>query len=214
MERTPRPKRLQETPPPPGFWQRVWAIMHRGDSAGWLLCTSLQALLALGFIGLAKLCEGYPWEPQAKTLVIVAILITWCMALRTIRVRLVELVILAHKASRAILSDVADSGLERLKASLRGHQVSYARQSMLYLRIIAAGITIPFFVLPLFAAGVSVALFYLQGAVDGGFISLALVSAAMALVVGTYFHWSILPQPAVARVRKPISTRMRDREAA
>ena len=64
------------------------------------------------------------------------------------------------------------------------------------------------------AAGVSVALFYLQGAVDGGFISLALVSAAMALVVGTYFHWSILPQPAVARVRRPVSSRMRNREAA
>jgi len=180
----------------PAWLSKFWRLMHRGDSVGWLVVTTLQALLTWSFIGIAKLSEGLPWEPQVKMLVIVAIVATWCMALRTIRVRLVELFRQWNRAPAFILRKASESAVQQLPARLKAWHKDYVRKSVMHLRIIAAGITMPFFILPVFTAAVCVALCWHQGTGDINLLGLAMMLTVMTVVVGAYFHWSVLP-PAV-----------------
>ena len=189
--------------PRPGPFTRARNAIHRGDSAGWLLCTVLQAVLTWGFIGILKISAGWPWEHQARLLVVVAIVATWCLALRTIHARLVELVRYWHAASKGILKKASDSGLHQIPATLKGWQVRYVQHSIFQLRLIAAGITMPFFILPAFIAAVSVSLCWYRGHSNGGLLGLALLAAVSSAIVGAYFHWSILPAPIEVSARVP-----------
>lgn len=185
------------------WYGRLWARMHRGDSIGWLICTILQGLLTWGFIGLSKLSEGWAWEAQAKTLVLVAIVSTWVMALRTIRVRIIELLRFWALARKAKGEQVSSEREERLEAA-RTEQV---RRSVLQLRIIAAGITLPFFVLPAFVSALCVGMCFWYGVMDASFLKLALLLSVLAAVVGTYFHWAVVPKPAASTARRVVRER-------
>jgi hypothetical protein len=196
-----------------GLCQRGWRLMHDGGSAGWLITTILQALLTWGFIGISKLAEGFPWEPQAKMLVLVAIVATWCMALRTIRARLLELIRFWRKGSQVLLNKARENAEERPGFGLKSFHKVYVRKSMFRLRIIAAGLTMPFFVLPIFTASLCVALCWYNGRGDFEMLGMALVLSVLGAVVGAYFHWTVMPAPARYPVRagRPVSERMRRR---
>ncbi|MCW8131398.1 MAG: hypothetical protein KIS92_13700 [Planctomycetota bacterium] len=200
MEETPKTTpRRPEGPPPAPWYLRMWATMQRGGSAGWFLSTMLQAALTWGFIGLARLSEGWPWERQAKLLVIVAIVATWGMALRAIRARLLELVRSWHKN---LVMKAGGTRLKALPRTLLENHEKFVKGSMLRLRIIAAGITMPFFVLPLFTAALCLALTCTRHTFD--FVEMACLSSVMAAVVAIYFRWSILASPAPAAVRPAV----------
>ena len=194
-----------------GWLARGWHLMHNGGSAGWLITTVLQALLTWGFMGIAKLAEGFPWEPQAKMLVIVAFVATWCMALRTIRARLLELIRFWRKSSDAVTRKAPM--IDEQKAHFfRSFQKTYVRQSIFRLRVIAAGITMPFFILPIFTASVCVALSCSSVRADHtGLLGMALVLSVLAAIVGAYFHWTVVPHPVRATAPASRSVRIRRR---
>jgi hypothetical protein len=178
--------------------------MHRGDSVGWLICTILQGLLTWGFMGLSRLAEGWPWEPQTKTLVLVAIVATWVMALRTIRARIIELLRFWHASRKAGAEEAEGADEAQREREERRQQVrtAYVKKSMLQLRIIAAGITMPFFVLPAFVSALCVGMCLWKGKMDADFLGFALLLSVLAAIVGTYFHWAMVPLPTATSTRR------------
>jgi hypothetical protein len=157
----------------------------------------VQAWLTWGFVLLSELSQGQIWEPQAKVLVILAIVATWGMALRTIRARLVELI----RFLRVVLGQRGHGEAAQPEAADQARRVltiHYVAKSMLWLRIIAAGITLPFFVLPLFVSGACLFICWRQPVPDSQMAGLALLLSVLAAIVGAYFHWSIVPPPRPA----------------
>jgi len=155
----------------------------------------LQALLTSGFLGIERLSKGCLWEHQAKLLVILAIAATWCFALRTIRARIVELL----RFLRAAVGRAAPQmGL--------GAQAEYVRKTTFCLRVIAAGITMPFFLLPLFVSALCLAVCWHQRIPDGHLLALAALLSVVAVIVGAYFRWAIVPAHAP---RRPANRRAR-----
>ena len=204
-------------PTPPSSRRRAfdgWESMKRGGSGGWLIATFLQALLTWGFVGLSKLSEGRPWESQAKALVLVAIVATWSMALRTIHARLLELIRLRRSTALELLKKASESNLQAWPSALKSWQETYVRQSIFRLRVIAAGITIPFFVMPIFSAAVCLVLFWLERRQD--LLNLAALTGICSVIVAAYFRWSIVVLPALVQAhpstRPPMSRMRRGRE--
>ncbi len=212
-----RPHPGKRTPEPAkgtGWLARLWQTMHRGDSVGWLVLTIMQALLTWSFIGIAKLAKGLPWEDQVKMLVIVAIVATWCMALRTIRARLLELLRQWNRAPSYLLKKASESSVNGLPAKMKEWHKVYVRKSIFRLRIIAAGITMPFFIMPVFTAALCFSLSWDRGLGDVSLLSTALVLSAMTIVVGAYFQWSVqFPEPALRPVAKREGLRRTQRTA-
>lgn len=195
---SPRPKPV---PTGPSSWPaRLWSRMHRGDSVSWLICTIAQALLTWGFIILSNLSKGWAWEGHAKVLVLIAIVATWVMALRTIRTRILELLRFWRNARKPKAADVDPQREERLEAA----RTAYVRDSMFRLRVIAAGITMPFFVLPAFVSALCVGACLWEGIMDGDFLGFALFLSVLTAIVGAYFHWAVVPMPATAVVRRTV----------
>jgi len=204
----------QNGPAPEGEPRRGGRMRRRlrqAESANWLVCTILQALLTWVFLGLSKLSEGWPWEGQAKLLVLMAIVATWCMALRTIRARIQEL----FRFWRTPLEDapgVPKNLPEPVVKAVKQYQAVYARQSVWWLRLTAAGITMPFFILPIFVSAVCVGLCWQRSTIDGDFLGLALLLSVLAAVVGAYFCWSIVPDAAAPAPARPRERREADPE--
>jgi len=75
---------------------------------------------------------------------------------------------------------------------------------MLWLRVIAAGITMPFFVLPLFVSALCLVVWWHEAEPDPQLVELALFLSVAAGIVGAYFHWSIVParEPASPTPRR------------
>jgi hypothetical protein len=169
---------------------------RRSESANWMVCTVLQGLLTWVFWGLSKLSEGWPWEGQAKLLVLMAIVATWCMALRTIRARILELLRFWRMPLKEVpgvpsgMPDPVEKAVERFRAA-------YTRESVWRLRLIAAGISIPFYVMPFFVSAACIGMCWERNAVDGDFLGLALVLSILAAVAGAYFYWSTVPDSAL-----------------
>ena len=193
-DETPKQEPERAAPQPLRPWYaRLWAIVQRGGSMGWLVATIFQALLTWAFMGISELSEGWPWANQAKLLVVIAILATWGMALRTVRARLVELIRSWHMS---VIAKAAQGGLGALPKKLLEKQEKYVNATVLRLRIIAAGITMPFFVMPAFTAMLCFAIAWHSG--KNELVNLALICSAMAVIVPYYFRWSILAAPVEA----------------
>ena len=186
------------------WYARLWVRMHRGDSVGWLICTMLQALLTWGFIELSRLSEGWAWEPQAKTFVVIAIVATWVMALRTIRARIIEMLRFWHTARKSKV-DEADRELEERRRAVR---TAYVKKTMLHLRIIAAGITMPFLVLPAFVSALCVGVCLWKGTMDADFLGFALLLSVLAACAGSYLHWAMVPLTTASSSRKVVRERV------
>lgn len=203
-------KRKSNQPAAP-WAARVWDQMLRGGSAGWLISTILQAMLTWLFLLIAKVSEGLPWEAQTKALVIVAIAATWGMALRCIRARLLELVRGWKRLSQGLLRQARERGAgEELPEALKALRDDYVLASMLRLRIIAAGLTLPLFCLTVFTAALCFAMCWHRG--DTVFLSLGIFMSAIAVIVSTYLHWACLPAPAATGHRTRLHRMRRMKE--
>lgn len=171
-------------------------------SRSWFWTMTLQALCTCAFLGLSTYAQGKPWETHARLIVLMGIVGTWSLALRTIRERLLELMRHWQKASRGLLHKASESGRHLIPVPLHKAQEQYIKACIWRLRIIAAGITIPFFVLPFVWAFVSVSLAFSVGPLaDDHWGVVALFMMVSAFVVAGYFHWAILPLPAPLLVR-------------
>ena len=178
-------------------------------SRSWLWATALQALVTCGLLALAKYGEGRAWDVHSRLIVMIGIVATWSLALRTIRARLVELVIAWSRLSKGILGKARERGAQGLPQRLKAFQENYVAASMWRLRIIAAGLTLPFFFLSAFLAALCFSQCVHRG--DTQLLGLGLFSATCAVIVGWYFHWACLPppEPAAARPRRPVQARAR-----
>ena len=155
------------------------------ESGLWLWATALQAVFTCVLLALAKYSEGYVWEHLAKLIVILGIVATWSLALRTIRERLVEL------------------NLHWMAVPVNEVQETYIKAAIWRLRIIAAGLTIPFFVMPAACSLISMIFsFELKPQeLKGGWGSFAFFTMFSACIVAAYFHWVIVLAPAPVPVR-------------
>lgn len=188
------------------------------SSPVWFWATTFQAILTSLLLIVSKYGEGHAWDKHVKMILVLGIIATWTLALRTIRERLVELMRYWHAASRGLLRKASASGLRLIPVPMARAQEEYVKASIRRLRIIAAGLTIPFFVMPLMwtfiAAFVSysVDLTTLRDYWAGASVFMLLC----ALIVAGYFHWVILPRPVPVRANAmnrrafPVRVRRRD----
>jgi len=108
----------------------------------------------------------------------------------------VELMRHWRRASRGFLRKASDSGRHLIAAPLSSAQEAYIKGAIWRLRIIAAGITIPFFVMPFMWSLISVGLCFTVGPLAKEYWEgVALFMMVSAFVVAGYFHWVILPVP-------------------
>ena len=166
------------------------------SARAWLLATAAQAAVTCALMALQHLFENTPKELYARMIVTLGIVATWSLALRTIRARLIELLAFWQKTSRGII--------QKSPISVLRHD-AYIKSSIRRLRIIAAGLTIPFFILPLFWAIASVFLSISSSHDAEYWIPPACFMLFNAGLVAGYFHWAIVPLPVPAKIHPPIS---------
>jgi hypothetical protein len=196
---------MKKEPKPKNWLQNFWELMCRKDSIGLLVCTALQALLALMLIGLAKLSHGLPLAEQVRWMMLVAIVATWCLALRTIREMILEFAKNLRVAYEKLLALKKEGAPEfmRFRPFVLGFLRKNTHKAILYLRIIAMGLTLPFLILPLVVAVLSFFLAWRGSAYQFEFLALGLILGSCSWMVFYYFRWSIVaqPQPALAQAR-------------
>lgn len=193
---------MEESPPPLSF---ILPAPPEKGAKSWLLATAGQALLTAALLGVQRYFEHTPKEAYARMITALGIVATWSLALRTIRARLIELLNFWQKVSQGLMRKASESGRHLLahgpvpKSIQRQEQ--YVKASIWRLRIIAAGLTIPFFIMP---AVYSVACLFLSIKSQLGaeyWVPLGCFMLFMACIVAGYFHWAIMPAPAAVRVR-------------
>jgi hypothetical protein len=163
-------------------------------STSWLWATGIQAASTCVLLGALKLCEGKHWERHARIIVIIAIAATWSLALRTIRQRLVELMMHWQKASKGLLRKASESGKHWISTPMNRQQEEYIKGSIWRLRIIALGLTIPFFIMPVVWSFISIFVSLHAGPQAENFwAGMSLFLMVSACIVAGYFHWAILP---------------------
>ncbi|MGD0093272.1 MAG: hypothetical protein ABSE73_25435 [Planctomycetota bacterium] len=174
---------------------------HAGQgSRSWFWAMTIQALCTCALLGLLACAEGKRWEIHARFIVLIGVVGTWSLALRTIRERLLELMRHWQRASRGLLRKASESGRHLLPVPLHSTQDQYIKACIWRLRIIAAGITIPFFVMPFVWSFISVVLaLTVEPLTQDYWEGVALFMMVSAFVVAGYFHWAILPLPARVR---------------
>jgi len=173
-----------------------------------------QALCTGFLVILNHFAQGHPWERQVRCIVIIGIVATWSLALRTIRQRLVELMAYWQKASKGLLRKASESGRHLIAAPMPDEQKQYIQGSIWRLRIIAAGLTIPFFVMPMAWSFIAMNLSLHVGPLAKEFwAGVALFTMVSAFIVAGYFHWAILPMPVPMRVggKRQLTARVRRR---
>jgi hypothetical protein len=165
-------------------------------SKSWLWATAIQALLTSGLVAIDLYYSGTHWERFARLIVLIGVVGTWSLALRTIRERLVELMRYWHSASRGLLRRASESGQHLVTVPLSDTQEETIKGTIWRLRIIAAGLTIPFLVMPAVWALISMVLYFAREPMETDcWAGVALFMSVSALIVAGYLHWTIVPRP-------------------
>lgn len=154
----------------------------------WLWATAGQAGVTVLLLAMQRHFEGSPKEMYARMIAALGIVATWSLALRTIRARLVELIGIFGKTQ----ARKRTRGARILKA-----EASYVKAAIWRLRIIAAGLTIPFFVMPVCFSIMSVFLSIYSRLGAEYWISVGSFMLFSACIVAGYFYWAIMPTPAL-----------------
>ncbi len=96
----------------------------------------------------------------------------------------------------------SESGQHWIATPLNEAQERYIKGSIWRLRIIAAGLTVPFFVMPIVWSFIAVFFSMKLGrnAAKDYWVSVAFFTMLSALIVAGYFHWTIAAAPAPVRV--------------
>jgi len=181
------------------FWYNI--NIHR-DSKCWMIATILQASVTAGLLALDEFSKGCFWERQAHILVLIAIVATWGLALRTIRARLLELFVHWRCYSEGLIKRASESGFHHISSKLTDAQEHYIKMTIWKLRIIAAGLTLPFFVMPLVLSVIAVAisLGFVQANPKDPWAMFALFTSVGSFIVAGYFHWIIAPKLTPIRI--------------
>jgi hypothetical protein len=178
----------------------------------WLVATGVQALITSTLLVAQRFAEGKPYEDHVRMIVCLGIVATWSLALRTIRARLLELIGFWRKASMGLLKRASESGRHLIPASINRESELYIKGSIRRLRIIAAGLTIPFFVMPMVCTFISVFIYFRKSGLSAeNWFSCACFMLFSALIVAGYFHWAIVPLPAPVRIQSTAQTIWRRR---
>jgi hypothetical protein len=184
---------------------------RRRSTQTWLCATALQALLTCGLLLAARCGAGKAWATHAHVIALLGIITTWSLALRTIRARLIELFSFWGEASAKLISLASRPSSVTPRFCVPACD-TYVRDAARRLRIIAAGLTIPFFTLPMFWTILSAVLSLCPSQKGAEYWLPVAVSMFMAsLIVAGYFHWSIVPLPVPVRAvgRSPYRRRIR-----
>jgi hypothetical protein len=176
--------------------------IQRGRAIGWLALTALQALATCGFLMLAWTQHGGPWQRQAWSLALAGIIATWCLALRAIRSKIMELLALWVKSANGLLFRASRSGAHQIKVTLNNAEVSVIQKFIWSLRWIAAGITLPFLVMPIFTGMVCMALCWRKPELLERLLEWVLLGPLLTMMAAAYFVWVIVPAPARARLKE------------
>ena len=165
-------------------------------SSKWFWAMTLQAIVtSVCLIGF-WLAQGHSMERTIRLVLLIGIASTWSLALRTIRERLVELMRHWHKASHGLLKKCSESGRHWISVPLSQKNERYIKDSIWKLRIIAAGLTIPFFVMPLVFSFIAIVHSVTDGPIVKEFwAGIAMVTMLGAAIVAGYLHWVLLPKP-------------------
>ncbi|MEI6234649.1 MAG: hypothetical protein WCT04_16460 [Planctomycetota bacterium] len=167
----------------------------------WCVATGLQAVFTCLLLGASHWANGRAYEVHARLIVCLGIVTTWSLALRTIRERLLELISHWQKTSAGMLKKASASGRHFVKMPVNPEQERYIKAAIRRLRIIAAGLTIPFFTLPMMWTFIAAFLSIKRhGSSAENWATAACFMLFSALVVAGYFHWSIVPLPQPVRV--------------
>ncbi|HLX61086.1 MAG TPA: hypothetical protein VKX17_07365 [Planctomycetota bacterium] len=167
----------------------------------WLIATGAQALITSALLIAQRFAVGKPYEDHVRMIICLGIVATWSLALRTIRARLLELITFWQKASMGLLKRASESGCHLIPASINRESELYIKGSIRRLRIIAAGLTIPFFVMPMICTFISVFVFFQKSGLSAeNWFSCACFMLFAAVIVAGYFHWAIVPLPVPVRV--------------
>ena len=174
---------------------------YSAGSRSWFWATALQAGVTCCLLGIAYLARGHAWEKHAGVIVMLGIVATWSLALRTIRERLMELMRHWRKYSSGLIRKASESGLHMIAVPITKAQEAYIKGSIWRLRIIAAGLTIPFFVMPMMWSVIAVVFSFKLGPYARDYWTIAAAfTMTSALIVAGYFHWAIVPTPAPMRI--------------
>jgi len=185
------------------------------SSKSWMWATLFQGLFTAVLLGLSYYAEGHRWEFHARVILILGIIGTWSLALRAIRERIFELMRFWHKASAGLLKKASESGKHLISHPLSPSQEKYIQGAIWRLRIIAAGITIPFFIMPMLWCLIALAFSWqiAPSHLRDYWTVISVFTLLAATIVAGYFHWVILPQPVriTAQTRRyfPVHERRR-----
>lgn len=184
-------------PAPPASTDKFDPFAAPRSSKAWLWATGFQGLFTVLLLLLSAYAEGHRWAGHAQLILLLGIVATWGLALRTIRERIFELMRFWHKASTGLLKKASESGKHLIKHPLTPDQEKYVKGAIWRLRIIAAGITVPFFVMPLLWCLIAVVFSVKIAPVHMReyWAAISLFTLLSAMIVAGYFHWVILPQP-------------------
>ncbi|MFH0939263.1 MAG: hypothetical protein V1899_08280 [Planctomycetota bacterium] len=172
------------------------------SSKSWLWATGLQSLFTVGLLALAYFSKGRALESHVSIIMLIGIVATWGLALRAIRARLVELIRYWRQYSQGLIKRCSESGKHFIAAPLNDAQERYIKGAIWRLRIIAAGLTLPFFVMPIVCSFVAVAFSFKWATVTtrDSWAIVALVTMFSAFIVASYFHWVIMAVPMPVRI--------------
>jgi hypothetical protein len=206
------PDKPEPTPNKPKEFDPFAAEPRHAGSGRWLWATGFQALITTALLVADHYAHGHVQERTARLIITIGIIATWSLALRTIRERLLELMRHWQAASRGLLKKCSESGRHLISVKLNDSQEQYIKGSIWRLRIIAAGITIPFFVMPFIWSFISVFMSYNVGPLGKeAWAGIAMFMMVSAFIVAGYFHWVILPAPVPVRVSGRQTQRFRRR---
>jgi hypothetical protein len=183
--------------------KKLFKKMRRGKTGYWLAATFLLALLTWILLQFCQTMKGHPLFIHLKVLAMLGMVATWGLAMRAIREKLLELFNVWILGRRKLNQQAMDAGKRRPVREKGNFHSFFFGRSILFLRLIAIGITMPFFFLPLFGAFLGLALGLQYGWDPTGLILFLLISSILALAVGLYFRWAIVLVPAKARPHGP-----------
>jgi hypothetical protein len=189
-------EKTEPTPKNPKGFDPFAAEPTLNDSSKWFWAMTLQAIITTVCLVGFWLAQGHSMERTIRLVLLIGIASTWSLALRTIRERLVELMRHWHKASHGLLKKCSESGRHWISVPCSQEKERYIKSAIWKLRIIAAGLTIPFFVMPFVFSFVAIIHSFTDGPILKEFwAGVAMVMMIGAAIVAGYLHWVLLPKP-------------------
>jgi hypothetical protein len=124
----------------------------------------------------------------------------WVSAMRAIRLRIFELKFYAHVLKRLSIKALGPESDEDYRSALRRHErMAEIRDAIWKLRLIATGITLPFFGAPLFTGLLLIGMTLASS--DKAWWGTGFAFCLAAVFVASYYRWVVVPVPNRSRLR-------------